>query len=164
MKVGTFQERQKIKPTHLRHLASPDILRFTDRPAFPRHNPIVPHSGCPRRGDKQGAEGNPPSNRPLQGAQPHWIHRGVSQEQGVKQSKRRPGRATPIKQPGPVPWAELKQGTGPWLRQAGQGSEGLFLHIRYSSYCTNYCFTLYLNYKCIWAQTNIIPPICNWVL
>lgn len=28
---------------------------------------------------------------------------------------------------------------------------------------TNYCFTLYLNYKCIWAQAKVILPVCKWV-
>lgn len=39
--------------------------------------------GCARRGDKQGAEGDPPPDRPHQGAQPRRVRGGVSQDQGV---------------------------------------------------------------------------------
>lgn len=39
--------------------------------------------GCPRRGDKEGADDNFPAERLHQGAQPHRVHQGVTQDQGV---------------------------------------------------------------------------------
>jgi len=46
--------------------------------------------GCPRRGDKRGAEGNSPPDRPYQGAQPHRV-RDEPGPEGPIRSKRRWG-------------------------------------------------------------------------